>query len=370
MSTNVTAVEEQPIILEQIPLNSATNKQTKTNYHFVDLIRFLSMMGIVWAHINVSDMLSTENLKTTDHSFAVILFMQFWKFGVICFFIISGFLLADTDRLNNTKIYYQKRVKTLLKPYTIALSIFLILDLLIHPFFEKTTLTGHFILNKLYLLLTQSAFWFVPNYIIALSTILLFRKYVPSIKFGVTLLAITLVYSVLTVYTSQYQASHTTAFLGFVFYLWLGVYFNKNKILDKIKSMRSAVLILTAISLFILSSIESFFLFRLNLSFFSILRIGNQLYSLSIFALLVNLSSKIPPFKFFNPRKETYGIYLYHCFFVIVPKRFYTLLHIKLPYNHTFECMGHAIIWFAICYLGTTILVKTLNHFKLGYLPS
>jgi peptidoglycan/LPS O-acetylase OafA/YrhL len=72
-----------------------TNK--KYIYPFVDLIRFISMLGIVWAHTDAFPLQvnSFEFLKNIGDVEYFIVFKQIFKFSVVCFFMISGFLLGD-----------------------------------------------------------------------------------------------------------------------------------------------------------------------------------------------------------------------------------------------------------------------------------
>lgn len=116
-------------------------------------------------------------------------------------------------------------------------------------------------------------------------------------------------------------------------------------------------------------------LYKYHLNYFNVLRVFNQLYSVAMFAFLVRICKNPPRFKFFNPRKETYGIYLYHgiIMYYIAPKLVIladTYLHIRLYTTNSFIFIPLATAYFVVCYLATTLLVKVLIRFNLGFLKN
>ncbi len=348
----------------------------KTDYPFVDLIRFISMIGIVWAHIDLfnKDESIVQKFLTDDHYMQFYIpFKQLFKFAVICFFMISGYLLGDKIQTSNSVVYFKNRFGSTVKPYLIAFLPFLgIMVIKAYVFNHVITDTNSFASLVKYCMF-QTLFWYLPNYLICLFIILLFKPYLNSIYLGLGLLLITLVYMVLNVYTITYADQHTKAMFGFVFYLWLGAYIRHNNLVYDIRKIPSGILIAITAALFVLSSLESYWLYLNKLSYFHILRIFNQLYSVSMFVLLVNLCRSKINFGPFNPRKETFGIYLYHSFFIyfIIPKVI-TLgeqyLGIKL-YNYTTGLrLGIITLYFVACYISTVLLVKAFLRFKLAYL--
>jgi len=238
-------------------------------------------------------------------------------------------------------------------------------------------MTGSFIIETFKYVLGYTSYWYVPNYVICLLVIIAFAKYVKSIYFGGFLLLVTLLYTYFTVYSSTHTSSHTTALFGFVFYMWLGIYIKKADLLSKIQKIPSALMIGITVFIFILSCYETRYLFDFTHTRDSLntLRITNQLYSLAIFALLVRLcGNKAPNFGVFRPKQETYGIYLYHGFFVffIIPeleKWICNHYHFSLFSYNVSQLIAINLFNFVLCYFGTTLLVKTMIRLKLAYLP-
>jgi hypothetical protein len=350
---------------------SVSSKQP-VYYPFVNLIRFVSMLGVVWAHVAIFTGYKSEQdfLNTVGHEWLYISFKQLFKFGVICFFMISGFLLGDMVKPQNLVSYYKRRLQSTLKPYLVVFFIF-VLHLSLKEYFKYHTFSGIEILR---FCLFTTHLWYLPNYLIALFVTLIFYKFLDSKVFGSTLFLITLLYSVLTVYTIKYQASNTYALFGFVFYLWLGIYIRRNnKVLEKIKQIKLIPLTIFLVVVFLLSCTEAYKLYLNSFDHVNILRIFNQLYSVTMFIFLIRICNSTPNFGFLNPRKETYGIYLYHGLiaYYLVPRsvRYLFEHHIFDSTAHNiYSFMGYHLLFFGITYLSTTLLVKVLLKFNLGFL--
>jgi len=76
----------------------------------------------------------------------------------------------------------------------------------------------------------------------------------------------------------------------------------------------------------------------------------------------------------FRPKQETYGIYLYHAFFIffIIPaveNWLANYFHFSFfSYNIT-QLIAINVANFIICYFATTLVVKLLIKYKLAFLP-
>lgn len=333
------------------------------------------MIGIVWAHVVLWPTTrggSTE-LFNDSYMVAYIPYKQIFKFAVICFFMISGFLLGDKITTTDSIQYFKNRFNTTIKPYLIAFSVFLGL-LLIRAFLLKRNVTDTNSLGSIIkFCIYNTFFWYLPNYFICLAVILVFKKYLKSWYLGLSLLCITLLYTILTVYTNTFSAGHSTALFAYVFYLWLGAFIRHKNLVNNIIKSRLYPILALAICLFALSSLESYILYKLDLQHFNILRIFNQLYSVAMFVLLVKLGSKKMNFGIFNPRKESYGIYLYHGFFVyfVFPKLIILIndyLGIQLWSTNTWLRLFLITLYAILTYVLTVLLTKLLIHFKLAYL--
>jgi hypothetical protein len=360
-----------------VPGQFAKPVPKKIIYPFVDLIRFISTIGIVFIHTEVTTPTGDFNivLHRVNHVAYYLAFRQLFKFATICYFLIAGFLLADKMAGDTPFNYYIRRLNVIAKPYLFAVLLFFI-ALLVKEFALPAHKFGFgYFFAIIKYIVFYTPFWYIPNYLLCLLVIVCFSKYINSLYFGGFLLLITLGYTYFNVY-SPANGSHTTALFGFVFYMWLGVYIKKNDLISRIKMVSPLILGFLLLLIYLLSNCESFYLFNYMHTQDSLntLRISNQLYSVVVFIFLVRCCGKAPRFGIFNPRKETYGIYLYHAFFIffIIPalegwigRQF----HISFFSYNIYSILLITITNFAICYFGATALVKIMLRLKLAYLP-
>jgi hypothetical protein len=367
------AVAAQPA--DSIAINIQHTKTERVTYPFVDLIRFLSTLGIVFIHaeffLTNNEVAFFHKVNHIEYYFAM---RQVFKFATICYFLIAGFLLAGKIEKNERFNYFMRRLRVIAKPYLFAILLFAV-GFILHSYAgQKITLA--FMFETFKYIVCYTSFWYVPNYLICLSIIIIFSKYTRSVYFGAALFLMTLWYTYFTVYSTLHTSSHTTALLGFVFYMWLGMYIKRNDLVSKIQQINLGLLIGTVILIFIISNYETWYLFHFTHTQDSLntLRVSNQLYSVAIFALLIRVCNRTPNFGIFRPKQETYGIYLYHCFFIffIIPASEQWVcnhFHVTLFSYNVFHLIIINLINFVICYFATTFTVKTLIRFKLAFLP-
>lgn len=341
--------------------------EIKTLYPFVDLIRFISMWGIVWAHtdafppqININNFLSD-----IGDVWAYIGFKQIFKFSAVCFFMISGFLLSDKMNAINPFEYFKRRVGTTLKSYVIAFSVFILLLVIANYFFYEKPLILIEIPREIFYVLFYTPYWFLPTYYIGLLTIILFSKHLYSWKLGAALLLITLVYTFShLLFDTSLNRDHTTSVFAFVFYIWLGAYIRNKSLIGKIKKIPVWILCIGLIITYLLACYQSLEMFNNGSTFFfNNLRLYNQIYGLLFFLLLIVVCPEKPSFGILNPRKETFGIYLYHFYFVAFI--FPLLLFIANKYfgftlynQPMYIILFYSVVHFVLAYLCTLIFVK------------
>jgi len=347
------------------------NSSYKRIYPFVDYIRFISMIGIIYAHTDVFP--ARMNLLVyLDEPVSIFTFVglkQITHFSVICFFIVSGFLMTDQLKKISKVTFLIQRLRTILIPYLISLFIFLLILFLRGNFKELTNSHSNQRFNDIIYFVFYSPFWFIPTLFINIIIILLFYKYINTVWFGMILLSITAFY---TFGDSFKLKSHSTAFFGFAFYSWLGVYINENGLVDKIKKIKLSILILGLIAAFILASIQSYWLFiKGNIFFSNNLRFFNQVYSILFFCFLVKICPEKPSFGIFKPRQETFGLYLYHFFFVIFliqPIIEWIVIKGWYPFNSFPLIMAICMLNLIVCYTFSTAFVKLLRFWKVPVL--
>lgn len=289
------------------------------NYDFVDTIRCISMMGIVFEHSTTLSWFNYSSFYTTLLQASV---MQVLKFATIAFFLIAGFLINHKFTEYTPWQYTKNRFKKTIGPWAFWLHVLIIADIikiLVNHIKFKVEMPFSdnflkFIGDKYYEAIFTTSFWFILNFLICICILLLFKKYIYSLVFGMVLGIISLFYSV-NLYYDWIITTHTTALFGFVFYLWLGAYMNKHYDIVEAYIKKTSIywFISLAVITFFFADLEIVHLKNLGIEdAYNTLRISNIIYSLIFFLLLL----KIGPISFINdklePRKTTFGIYLVH----------------------------------------------------------
>lgn len=348
------------------------NGTKKKNFDFVDTIRGISMFGIVFEHSIDMGMNKYQDLFSTFVQASVV---QSFKFATIAFFLISGFLINYKFAEYSPLQYLKRRFKNTIGPWLLWLHVFLIIDIIetwkrYRNSSELSPLSDDFLtfLGKdYYNLITGTSFWFVLNFLICIVLLLIFKKYLYKIGFGILLGLVTLVYS-LNLYFEWFITLHTTAVFGFVFFLWLGVYLNRHYdcVLSFIRATSMIKILIITVFLFLLSDLEIIYLKVNGMDdAYNTLRISNILYSLSFFGLLLKLGPISWVNKVLQPRKTTYGIYLIHQIVIS-----YILREILRPFNIDTKGMSiylaclYGFLRFALVYSITFLIAKGIVKTK------
>jgi hypothetical protein len=344
------------------------HKQTaKPNFAFVDWIRMISMIGIIWAH--TPGFAGGTNYLMLDHVPVYIFFVDFFKFGVICFFMISGFLLAGKIHTEPPLDYFRRRIVSTFLPYIFAFAgivlLFMFKTYVLHMAGDMTV--GEYIVE----MFLNSALWFLPSYWLSLMVIMCFRSYLDNKYFGMFLLLVTLWHTWYFAYSDDAQ-SHVHALFGFILYLWLGYYIARANLARYIRKIELSNLIAGCVLLYILTALESVSMWRNGFSEpLSILRISNQFYSVLAFVTMMRLFDQPVKSRWFNPRKETFGIYLYHMFALALLVFILKALS-KFGINTFSLDIATFLPWFIIkfifVYAATLIFVKVLLRLNIGFL--
>jgi surface polysaccharide O-acyltransferase-like enzyme len=344
----------------------------KKNYAFVDAIRGISMIAIVAEH---SISFDTGTYAPQDSLSITILstLIQLVKFGTICFFLLAGFLIGENFSKVTAFEYLKKRIRNTFAPWLFWSIMFLITIVIGNIMAAYKFGNGHLdadypsqFLEHVKMVYLYTSYWFIPNFLICISILLVFRKHLYSYWLGGVLLIFTLVYT-LNIYHEWMEPRHSTAILGFVFFLWLGAQFNKN--LDAIENFLSKTPVYLWVILVIISLVfgvkEELYLKSIHsIDQYNSLRFTNIVYSLAFFFLLLRLKN-FRIINKLNPRETTYGIYLIHYIIVfsVLPEIFPALRHninnLTLP-----EVLGYQLIRFIIVYGVSLYLVRFINVTK------
>lgn len=345
--------------------NLINEAPAKKNYDFIDAIRCIAMMAIVTEH----SIGSYNFTKGSNLYWGYIGFMQLAKFGTVAFFLLAGFLISEKFTDYTPVQYLKRRLSTTLGPWVFWSLINVLVMIINLAVKERIYHRGEFTTANIFYNIEQaylySNYWFIINFLISITILLIFRRYLYSLYLGVPLFTFTLFYSV-NIYFEWIQPRHTTAILGFVFFLWLGAQLRRHwhKIEEGVKKLSYPLIIFSLLITYGLSVYEMYQLTGRTADMANTLRLSNLLYSLVFFVLLL----KIKTFGFttaLKPRQTTYGIYLIHSIIVafVVPEVF---IHFNFDV-YSMSVTGFLLLkiaTFLVAYSITFGLVSLLNRSK------
>ena len=304
----------------------------KKNYAFIDSIRCIAMISIVMEH---AMSLASSLYHPKNHSELLILsfISQIGKFGTICFFLLAGFLIGEKFTDYTPLQYLKRRLGSTFVPWLVWSVLFLLTIIADDAVIALKFNHGHFddnysktFLDHLGFVYLHSTFWFIPNFLVCITLLLIFKKWLYKYWLGLIFLLFTCAYAV-NIYFEWIDPLHTTAIFGFVFFLWLGAQFNKqiNGLEKWIAKTPLTFWFLASVITLFLGLYEALRLFEIHSADpFNTLRFSNILFSLAVFFLLFKIRN-FPFTKYLKPRETTYGIYLTH--FVVS----YSLLPLIFP---------------------------------------
>lgn len=320
------------------------------------------MLAIVFLHC-AAKFTKYETVSTAEMSLMVTPF----KFGTIGFFLISGFLVGDRLPASDRISYLRRRAKRLIPAWLVWFG----LDVLYSTHRDlggvpATGLSSRVLFSTVYAsgvrCLTETALWFIPNFMVALTCIVMLRRWLNDLRLGAVLLAINLFYGV-NVYTRWLPSRHTEALFAFVFYLWLGAWCSLRK--EKIQSWAAAQsagrLVLYAGAAAGVAVIETFILKAHNSpDEFNSLRFGNQIYSVLIVILLLRIKRRSWP-AFINVAETTYGVYLIHG--MVMSLLFAAAMKIVMVHGSLLGPAGVLLMWIVLAPTGYFLALQLTRVF-------
>jgi len=344
-------------------INSVNEPVVKKNYDFIDHIRCLSMVAIVAEHT-----ISYYPPALTSLNYWPYLYlMEFFKYGTIIFFLLSGFLISEKFRDYSPGEYLKRRFRSTFGPW-LFWSLLFALCLTIHlkvtaGIYHDNRFNLANILDGIKMVYLYSNYWFIINFMVSITLLLIFKRHLYSLVFGTILFLFTIFYCI-NIYPEWINPNHTTAILGFIFFLWLGAQCRKywpqvNAFMERVPFL---LLILLTVATFAACVYETHVLTALNSSDpLNTLRFTNVLYSLVIFALLLKINS-FKVLDHLKPRSTTYGIYLIHSIivFFVLPE---VLRPLSIDVNkvNLAGYVGYKFIYFLLAYFITLLLVFLIN---------
>ncbi|NCD70360.1 acyltransferase [Mucilaginibacter agri] len=347
--------------MQQNLINEEPKK--KKNYAFIDVIRCISMMSIVYEHS-----LGSYDFPTTSSKYwPYWLFVQAGKFGTVIFFLLSGFLIGDKFTDYTPGQYLKRRFGNTFGPW-LFWSLIFVLCFAINThvkdrMYHEHRLTLDAILDEIKQVYLYTNYWFIINFMVSITLLLIFKKYLYNIYYGAVLLSFTIFYCI-NIHYEWIDPIHTVAILGFVFFLWLGAQMRKHWHLVEIQIQKTPYYLLI---LFVLltygASMYEIAILKANNSIDPIntLRISNILFSLAVFALLLKIGN-IKSIGYLKPRETTYGIYLIHYIIVVfaVPE-ILRPFHPEIQSQPALPFFAIKMLSFVMAYCITWLLVMGIN---------
>jgi peptidoglycan/LPS O-acetylase OafA/YrhL len=311
------------------------------------------MLAIVFMHCG-SKFLKYQNVPSPE----LALMVQPFKFGTIGFFLISGFLLGDRLPGSRPLAYLRRRANRIVPAWALWYALQVLFVTGRHLLQDRPlTLGAHRVVATLFdaagICLTGTALWFVPNFILALTLVVLLGRWLNDLRTGAVLLTFSLFYA-LNIYGGWVPPKHTEALLGFVFYLWLGAWcaLRKEQLQRWIEGVPKVWLFLL-IGLAGAAAVAEFAVLseRHSSDPMNTLRFSNQIYSVLVVILLLQFRRRTWP-RSVNVAQTTYGIYLTHSFVVSVS--FSAATAILLAHGRFLGPAGILVSWLLLaptCYL-------------------
>lgn len=340
----------------------------KRNFDFVDTIRGIAMVGIVFEHAADLGWVRYPDLYSTFIQASV---LQVFKFTTIAFFLISGFLINYKFTEYTPVQYMRNRLKSTIAPWMLWLNVLVLMNFAELWFNHRRNAEAYplpdnilgYLMTQYHQIITGTSFWFVLNFLICIALLLLFKKHLYKIGFGIFLGLTSLVYSI-NLYFDWFVTQHTTAVFGFVFFLWLGVYLNKkySQVMDFVNRTSFAWIGMVTFLLFLLADAETVYL-KMNgvEDAYNTLRISNVLYSLSFFALLLKWGAIPIVNSVLEPRKTTYGIYLiHHIVITFAVREILRPFQVDMQELNVYMASLYSFARFLLAYLITFLLVKVI----------
>ena len=347
----------------QISETASSRQHSNTDHTFANNVRFISMAAIIGVH-SIGSYSVIAQLPSVPA--LLLYFEQPLKFGTIAFFLVAGFLFGQRIDTCSAFEYFEKRLLNVFVPWLVWFSAYFSLVLgadFIHGRLADSNFSQ--LVAECEDCLKYTAFWFVPNLLLCLAILLLFRPFLKSIRTGILFALASLFYAV-NVYGHWVPVTHTRALFGFVFYLWLGAWCAWHfPALEKwIERIRVGAVVALLLLTLALALAESRLLYTLgSIDPMNTLRISNQVFSVVMVLAIMKLKRAVWP-HFVDVRKHTFGLYLTHtsCLAVLasVLKRILPRSPQSLMWRTGTEGLLLGLLLFCLTYAGCLIVVRVL----------
>ncbi|WP_345955189.1 acyltransferase [Mucilaginibacter sp. PAMB04168] len=347
--------------------NLVNEAPKKHNYDFIDHIRCIAMMAIVAEHVlGAGVALTPGTAKVTAYN----LLTQLTKFGTITFFLLAGFLIGDKFTDYTPWQYLKRRFSNTFSPWLFWSVLFIVcfaINLKVKAnMYHDDRFNWPNIWQEIQQVYLYTNYWFIINFMVSITLLLIFKKHLYSKWFGIALLACTLFYCV-NAYYAWINPAHTTAILGYVFFLWLGAQLRKYwpQVEAAVNGLPYFVAVLAIIVTYLAANFEVYALTSIHSGHATnTLRFSNILYSLAVFTLLLKVRT-IKGLNYLQPRQSTYGVYLIHpIILVFLTPEILRPLHIEANEIGLGAYIAYKLLFFLVTYGITLIVIRLINLTK------
>ncbi|HEY1501162.1 MAG TPA: acyltransferase [Acidobacteriaceae bacterium] len=348
---------------QPVAAHTAVSNPSDANHLFANNVRFLSMAAVIAEHA-ISVYPKLHHLDAPP--LAMLCLVQLLKFGTIAFFLVAGFLFGERIDQYSSLQYYGRRLKNVLLPWVVWYVCYCGLRIgtdVVHGLvsFHSPGAFRYLFAECVSGGLLGTPYWFVPNLLIALAVLLIFRRVLRDVRVGAAFAVVSLLYAA-NIYGQWIPVQHSRAVLGFVFYLWLGAWASwhfatVNKWLARIP----AVVMLSLIALAIVLAIgEAKMLVSLQSADpMNTLRITNQVFSVLVVLAIMKLRHAAWP-RFVDVRRHTFGLYLTHPIGLAAIKQLLPVIAAAAFWGTPIGAALSLPIAFIITYGGCLLVVRTL----------
>jgi hypothetical protein len=339
---------------------------TDANHLFANNVRFLSMFAIIAVH-TLGAYPGVFRLTTAPAPLQCL--AQPFKFGTIAFFLVAGFLFGERiDRCSPLQ-YYARRLQNVFLPWSVWYLAFCALRVSADVVHGRIWIHSPRAFAQVGADLSQAllgtSYWFVPNLLIALAVLLVFRRFLNDVRMGLAFFAVSLFYAI-NIYGHWFPVQHSRAVFGFVFYLWLGAWGAWHfAALEKwLSCIPAGVLIGAMLLTNLLAFAEARMLFALHSADpMNSLRITNQLYSVVVVLAIVRVRRAVWP-RFVDVRAHTFGLYLTHTVGLAVLAAILVRVPSRLVPIHSWNSLPGLLlllpVMFVVTYGACLLLVRAL----------
>jgi len=218
----------------------------------------------------------------------------------------------------------------------------------------------------------HAAYWFIPVALISVLLLIAFKKHINNLWLGMFLGVCALFYGV-NLYHGWVSANHTQAFVGYVFFVWLGAQLKIHSewIKPLLGNLPWPALLAISLILFAIACLEGMTLASIGcVDPYASLRISNAVLSIVVFLYLLK-SHRFNWIRHLRPGQNTYGIYLIHSIVIseltpLVGRHIYKYhLQQHLPYLFLIQLLFFAIV-LAISFIAVECLRRSPLRFVIG----